>query len=690
MNVMPAYIARLPNLLTQQIMLGGISRTNVGLLDVQTQLSTGKRVNRTSDDPVRASAITVLDQRLATAEQRGRNLQHAQAVIDTLDSTLGEASDLVQQARTIASSQIGLGSDATTRRQQAVVVDSLLQQLQTIANRSTAGVYLFGGSTPNSAPVQQNTNGFRYTARGSGLLTDLGTGDRIPITIGGNTAIGETSARQRSLIDLNPSLTASTSVADLRGARGLGVSLGVVNFQFTGGPAGSVNLSQCASVGDVVNTITASIRQYETANSVTILGPGGVSFSGGSLRIDVAPAAGPPQLTFSDPLGGTTALDLGLANVSFSNGPVSGTDANPKLTPQTPLSAIPSLTLPLGSIRLRQTRGDTFTVRDVDLSAATTIDDLRNLIESAGVGARLEVNDDGTGLNILNEVAGPRLSVEEIAGNNNTATQLGIRTISTQTPLADFNAGSGVRIVDNVSDPVTGLPSPALSSDMRITLGNGQAFDVDLRPQDLASVQTLLARINQEFTNAIALPPVNASAPALAAGQFTAALNPTTNAIAFTQTVGPAPLSVAKLNNSAAAEDLGLMNGTYDAPSATLIAQDRTAIRVDNLFSDLIDLREALLKDDSAGITVAGSRLEASFDRVIAANALVGTFGRRTKEASDRLDDQTVLDTKLKSDLQDVDFAEAASRFSLLQTQLQAALQTAGQFQNRSLLDFLR
>lgn len=689
MTVLPAHVARTSNLLSSQLSLGNISKTNVRLLDLQTQMATGRAVNRPSDSPIKAAAIAALNRRLADTDQRALNLRHATTVVDTLDNALGEGRELVDRATSIASSQIGLGSDAATRAGQATVIDSLIQSLFNLANRDTAGVYFFAGSTPGAPPVRQEGGGFRYVARGSGLLTDLGLGDAVPITLGGNNAIGETSARLRSTLDLNPNLATGNKLTDLAGARGVGVAPGPLTFRFNAGPVATVDLSDPnLTVGGVITRLTAAIRQYETDNGVTVLGPGGITTSGESLAFDI-PAGG--TLTFSDPTGSTTATDLGLSQTPFTSVAPAGAGLDPRLTLETTLASIPSLTLPLDSIRIRVANAATSQFRDVDLSSAATIDDVRNLIEGANLGVRVQVNTAGTGLDLLNEVAGRRLSIEEVGGAGvNTATLLGIRTLSASTTLAEFNGGRGVGIVDGQVDPVSGTIDPARNVDFRITLGNGQAFDVDLRPQDLASVQTLLARINAEFTTAIGQPPVNASAPALAAGDFTAGLTNAGNGIALTQAVGPGSVSVAARNNSSAAADLGLLSGTYDGATSTLLGQDRAGIRVDNIFSDLIDLRDALLANDSPGITIAAERLSASGDRLTQAHALVGSRAQRIQEASDRLEDVRLIDAKTKSELQDLDFTDAAVRYSLLETQLQAALQTAGRFQNQSLLDFLR
>ena len=684
MAVLPANLSRAPFLLRSQLSLSNLNRTNVGLFNLQTQLSTGRQVNRPSDDPTKSAAISVLQERERINAQRSLNLQNADSALATLDQTLGQINELVQQAQSLASGQIGLTSSRTERAQQAAVIQESLRSVMNLANKDFAGVHLFGGSTPGSQPVSEVNGSFKYSARGAGLITDLGLGDSLPITLGPGSAIGETSARQTSLVDFNPDMTVNTPLADLRGARGLGVRTGTINLQVNGSSPIAVDLTSSDSVGDVIAQITAAVRGYEATSGTTVLSGAGVGVVGGALNIGMV--AG-PSLTFSDITGSTTAEDLGLITTVFSSTTPTGIDLDAKLTLQTPLSAVPGLG-GLSTIRIKQTRGTTSTQRDIDLSSAQTIDDVRRLIEASNLGVRVQVSASGNGIDVINELSGPRLSIEELGGN--TATALGIRTFDLTTAAADFNAGNGVRIVSGATNPVTGLPDPTGDTDFRITLGNGQAFDVDLQPTDLTTVQGILTKINAAFTAAIGQPPINASAPALAAGQFTAGLTNGANGLALTQTVGGAAITVAKLNNSAAAEDLGLLNTTYNSGTQTLQAQDRTGLRVDSVFTDLMDLRDALLADDSTGIALAGERLTTSGDRVTLSNALVGSYARRVDGANKRLEDATLQDKTLKSQLQDVDFAEAATRFSQLQTQLQAALQTSAQFQGRTLLDFLR
>jgi flagellar hook-associated protein 3 FlgL len=407
MSAIPGNFSRIPNILLSQSALANLSRTQVSLFGVQTQIATGRAVNRFSDDAVKAAAISVLDGRLEQASQRMRNLDHADSSLTVLDAALGEASDLVLEAKGIASEQVGLGSTASERSQQAQVVNSLLQQLLGISNRKSVAGHVFAGSTPGRPAVQALLGGYRYLGEGSGLLTDLGLGSDIPITIGGNNSIGSTSARMEGSVDLDPGLTGASRLTDLSGARGLGITLGQVEFTFAGGTRTAIDLTGADSVQEVTTRITAAIRDYEQANSVTVLGPGGVSFNGGHLTVDVAPASsGPnPQLQFFDVTNGVTAQDLGLAGTppfSFAAGSPDGLELAAKLTWQTPITALRGVTGSLGSIKLNNLGQS----RVIDLSSAVTLEDVKNLIEGTGVGVRVELNAEKTGLNVVNETAG--------------------------------------------------------------------------------------------------------------------------------------------------------------------------------------------------------------------------------------------------------------------------------------------
>jgi flagellin-like hook-associated protein FlgL len=240
-------------------------------------------------------------------------------------------------------------------------------------------------------------------------------------------------------------------------------------------------------------------------------------------------------------------------------------------------------------------------------------------------------------------------------------------------------------VIDGAVNPTTGLIDPSLNVDMRITLGDpaGTVLDIDLRPQDMATVQTVLDRINSQASSALA-------AAGLPANAFQATLAANTNGITFVQDPSfTNRLSVAPVNNSPAVEQLGLLNGRYDAATSAFLAEDRAKVRVDNLFTHLTDLRDALLSNDTRGIGIAGENIERVVGSVAEVRGLIGGYAQRLESASTREESRATLDDSIRSQLRDSDFAEAATRLSLLQTQLQAGLQVTSISQQQTLLDFL-
>jgi flagellar hook-associated protein 3 FlgL len=669
---------RAPNLLMSQSAVSTLGRTNLALHRVHMQLATGVAIHRFSDDAVKAAAISVLDDRIERAFQRQRNLSHADTSLNMLDQALGDAGELINEARSIASAQVGSISSAAEREAQAHIVDSLIQSLYTLANRQSVVGHMFAGSTPGSPAVLAVRGGYRYAGSGPGLLTDIGLGSTVPVTLGAGNIVGSTSARIEGSVDLRPGLTSDTRLAEALGARGMGIVANHLEFAFAGGPRAQVDLSSADTIQDVVNTLTAALRDYESAHGLAILGPGGVSISGGALSIDVLP--GPSELTFYDVGGGTSAADLGLGTFTSSAG--LGEDLQPRLTWRTPISALRGITGVLGAISISNL-GQT---RTIDLSAAETVEDIRNLIQSTGLGIRVDLNQAGTSINIINEVAGGRgqaMTISEVSGNDLTATRLGIRSLTGATRLADFNDGRGIQIVTASTDPVSGDPNAAGDVDFTIRLGDtGQTtFSVNLRPQDIATVDTLLARINEEAAAA------NINVPA----DFEAMLSDGPNGIVLRQNPAFAtPIEVAQANNSPAAQQLGLLNGTWDSTTGRLRGADHAHVRVENLFTHLIDLRDSLRTNDTFGITLAGERLEQAVERLSEARALVGGYGRRVQDAIRQQEDQTLLDETTRSQMRDTDFTEAAVRLNMLQTQLQGAMIATTQSLSRSLLDFLR
>ncbi len=649
-------ISRTSTLLNSQTALARLQETQRDLYETQEQITTGRAINRPSDAAAKVSSVLYLEQRLAEREQQQRNLQTASNYLNFADQGLAEAKDILVEAQSLASSQVGVGSDAETREAQAVVVDAQVNALMEIANRQFNGLSVFGGSNgaaPSERVFEEFLGGVRYRGTGENLVADVGGFENQPFTANGVDAFGALSGRVKSTIDYDPAASAATNLRDLDGTLGEGIRPGSIQLTINGTVYG-VDLNTADTLGDVVTRINDAITTNAPGAGSVALTATGFALTGN----------GGNTVALSDPTGGQTATDLGIDGLSSTGGvPVAGADVNVRLTETTPLAVLgPAIDFASGLVI--QHGAET---RTVDLSTATTVQDLQNTIADLDLGLRVEINADGTALDLVTEVAGISLSVGENGGT--TAEDLGWRTLGSATQLADFRSGLGVETKPG-------------EDDARFTLQDGTTFDVNL--DTAGTVQDVLNLIN---TAAVSAGATIGTGP----GQFSASLATTGNGIVLTDnTAGAGDFVVEELNQSRAVQHLGFGLENNAGAGNTLTSEDRAAARVENMFTHLIDLRSALRNDDTTGITLAGGFLEDDIESATSARAVVGVQAKRLEDTRARAEDQELTEQGMLSELKDADLTEVITRYQQLQLQLEAALQTTAQVQQLSLLDFLR
>ncbi|MHC4976418.1 MAG: flagellin, partial [Planctomycetota bacterium] len=336
MSSIPSNLARVPNSLMTSTALNNLNRTNVGLLRLTEQLSSAKRINRPSDSPIESSLVAVLQNRVKTSEQIFRNFGHADGALGTLDATLGQMYDLLLEAKTLGSDQVGSGATGDTRSSTAIVIDSLLDELGGLSSAKYGELHLLGGTRTSASPFESIGDGFRYRGTRDGLRTELGGTLDIPITIGAEDALGVMSTRVTGSVDLNPVMTRETSLSDLRGERGVGIKPGLIEFTIDNGTpvTAQVDVSAAKNVGDVLDAVEAAILDLD-GGALSISFVGGLDIAGSGDRFEVNASVG-YNVTFTDIGSGTTAQDLGLDSFTYNSINIENTsvDLDPRLTEQ--------------------------------------------------------------------------------------------------------------------------------------------------------------------------------------------------------------------------------------------------------------------------------------------------------------------------------------------------------------------
>jgi flagellin-like hook-associated protein FlgL len=565
-----------------------------------------------------------------------QNLATAQSTLGTVDNALSGVTTLIQQAQNIASADVNSDVSDSERQSDAQVVDSIYNQILTTANTQTNGLYIFGGDKSGAAPYVQSADGVQYVGGNSVLTNTVDANTNVAFMVSGASVFGA-SASAPSSADLTPELTAGTRLSDLRGATGNGVQPGSIQIG-NGATNAVIDLSKASTVGDVVNAINNA-------------GVGGITaaISGEGITLSAGPTE---NISVTDVGGDKTADQLGLASAGAGVGnPLVGASAQPNVTQFTPLSALRN-GAGVDPSGIKITNGTQSAT--IGLAGVATVGDLLNAINASGTSVNAEVSADGKGITISNPVQGSAMTIAENGGTS--AAELGVQTFSAQTPLADLNGGAGVSLATS-------------GNDLGFTTASGATFNVSLA--GAATIQDVINKIN-----------------AASSGNVVASFSTTTNGIQLTDTTtGASTFSVANVNGSSAATDLGLTaNG---AAGNKIIGADVNAVSPAGVFADLANLRSALQTGDQAKITQAAQGLQNDYNAVVQARGVAGAQVQEMQSRQEQITTQNTATQSLMSQLSNTDFTAAITKFQTLQTSLQATLETAAKTLNLSLIDFL-
>src|SRR2546422_803083 len=123
----------------------GLQQSIGRLQDAQERLSSGKRINRFSDSPTDAATVLGLAARERDWDAYNKAAGDAVGWLNTQDQALQSSSSLLQRARELAPSAGNGANSATAREAIAGELDSLKDELASLANTSYMGRSVFGG-----------------------------------------------------------------------------------------------------------------------------------------------------------------------------------------------------------------------------------------------------------------------------------------------------------------------------------------------------------------------------------------------------------------------------------------------------------------------------------------------------------------------------------------------------------------
>ena len=167
--------------------LDSLMDRQVRLSTTQEQLTTGKRVNRASDDP---SAMGRAERALASEARSTANQRAVDASSNAMSLTetaLADSGNLLQTAR---EALVAAGNATYTDAERSGLADQLAglrMQLFSVSNRTDgAGTFLFGGQGSNQPPFLDAAGGVQFKGT-SGVVQAASGGEILPLTMDGES-----------------------------------------------------------------------------------------------------------------------------------------------------------------------------------------------------------------------------------------------------------------------------------------------------------------------------------------------------------------------------------------------------------------------------------------------------------------------------------------------------------------------
>ena len=186
------------------------SRHNADIFRFQGQITSGLRFTRPSEAPLDFRRVTSLNNQFTQLESELQTIATAESTLNSSVSQLTSVRELLTSVSTTVQSAIQ-STEPNDRNALAVEVEGILNQLQTVANFSFSGEFLYGGTKTDrppftfdapavdGRPISVNYNGSTNNGEvfiGDGVFVDsfynglqvFGGSERQPTVLAGRTS----------------------------------------------------------------------------------------------------------------------------------------------------------------------------------------------------------------------------------------------------------------------------------------------------------------------------------------------------------------------------------------------------------------------------------------------------------------------------------------------------------------------
>jgi flagellar hook-associated protein 3 FlgL len=186
------------------------------LKKLNEQISSGKRINRPSDDPIGITQAMGLRNMLSKIDQYQKNIELGQSWLNATESSLQGISDLIVRGKEIAN-QMATGTYSADQRTNAAnEVQTLLDQLRALGNTQFNDRYLFSGYREQFQPYDQN---FDYHGDTKDIEIPIGESVQMKINLSGDAVFGPDGDPNNNLFQIMTGLRDALQNNDISGVQ---------------------------------------------------------------------------------------------------------------------------------------------------------------------------------------------------------------------------------------------------------------------------------------------------------------------------------------------------------------------------------------------------------------------------------------------------------------------------------------